>query len=143
MTEFTPLSAALGGSLIGLGAAVLWLANRRVAGISGILGQTLAPEAGEERRWRLAFLLGLPLGGFLAAAGTQPLASTVESGWPTLVAAGLLVGFGTRLGNGCTSGHGVCGMSRGSIRSVAATLTFMTVAGVTVFVVRHLIGASS
>lgn len=143
MTEFTPVSAALGGVLIGLAAALLLLANGRIAGISGIVGQAIAPAAGEERGWRLAFLLGLPIGAALVVMLSGPLEITIEASTPVLVAAGLLVGFGTRLGSGCTSGHGVCGMSRGSSRSLAATLTFMAVAAGTVFLVRHVLGAGS
>ena len=141
MTEFTPISAAVGGLLIGLATAVLLLANSRVAGISGIIAQTLWPAEGEERGWRLAFVLGLPLGAALVSVVTGPLETHIGASTPVLVVAGLLVGFGTRLGNGCTSGHGVCGISRGSPRSIAATLTFMAVAGATVFVVRHMLGA--
>jgi uncharacterized membrane protein YedE/YeeE len=139
MTEFTPLSGTLGGLLIGLAAALLLLANGRVAGISGILGQAIWPTAGEERGWRIAFLVGLPLGAGFVALTRGPLVTDIQASPPVLVLAGLLVGFGTRLGNGCTSGHGVCGMARGSGRSVAATFTFMGVAGLVVFAVRHLI----
>lgn len=140
MTDFTPISAVIGGLLIGLGAAVLLLANGRIAGISGILAQTLWPQPGEQRGWRLAFILAIPLGAAMASFATGPIEVENQATPPVLVLAGLLVGFGTRLGNGCTSGHGVCGMSRGSTRSIAATLTFIAVAGVTVFLVRHLIG---
>ena len=143
MIEFTPLSAAIGGLLIGLAAALLLFANNRVAGISGILGQALWPAPGEERGWRLAFLAGLPVGAAIVSQLTGPLAIQIDASLPVLIVAGLFVGFGTRLGNGCTSGHGVCGMSRGSTRSIAATLTFMGVAVVTVFVVRHILGASA
>lgn len=142
MTEFTPGSAALGGLMIGLAAGLLLLANGRVAGISGIMGQALWPAAGEQRGWRVAFLLGLPLGAGLVSLASGPLVTTIEAPPAVLVLAGVLVGFGTRLGNGCTSGHGVCGMSRGSLRSVTATITFMTVAGLTVFATHHLLGAS-
>jgi uncharacterized membrane protein YedE/YeeE len=139
MTEFTPLSGAAGGLLIGLAAAILLLACGRVAGISGILGQAIWPAKGEERGWRLAFLAGLPLGAALVALVSGPLAVRIDAAPATLIVAGLLVGFGTRLGNGCTSGHGICGLGRGSTRSAAATIIFMAVAGVTVFVVRHLL----
>ncbi len=138
MTEFTPLSATLGGLLIGGAAAPLLLANGRVAGISGILGQALWPAAGESRGWRLAFLVGLPLGALLVSLVTGPLRVDVDAGPMTLVAAGLLVGLGTRLGNGCTSGHGVCGIARASRRSIVATLVFMGVAVGTVFLRRVL-----
>lgn len=143
MTEFTPGSAMLGGLMIGVAAALLLLANGRIAGISGIVGRALVPTEGETRGWRIAFVLGLPLGAALVAAFTGPLEVAIQASPLTLVAAGLLVGFGTRLGSGCTSGHGVCGLSRGSARSLVATLTFMTVAGITVFVTRHLLGATS
>jgi len=143
VTGFTPISAALGGVLIGLAAAALLFANGRVAGISGIIGQALWPAPGEGRSWRVAFLLGLPLGAALVSLVTGPLVVDIDANAGVLVAAGLLVGSGTRLGNGCTSGHGVCGMSRGSRRSIAATVTFMAVGGATVFVVRHLLGGAS
>ena len=143
MTEFTPVSAAIGGLLIGLASALLLFANGRVAGISGILGQAMWPAAGEERGWRIAFIAGLPIGAAIISRISGPLEIEIEASVPVLVLAGLLVGVGTRLGNGCTSGHGVCGMSRGSSRSIAATLAFMVVAGVAVFVVRHVLGASA
>lgn len=143
MTEFTPVSSTLGGLLIGLAAALLLLGSGRVAGVSGILGQALWPSAAEERSWRVAFLIGLPLGAALVSLVSGPLVVDIAAPPLTLVAAGLLVGFGTRLGNGCTSGHGVCGMARGSRRSIAATLTFMAVAALVVFVTRHLIGGSA
>ena len=141
MTDFTPVSGTVGGLLIGLAASILLLGSGRVAGISGILGQALWPTAYEDRGWRLAFLIGLPLGAALASLVAQPPVADIQASPAVVVAAGLLVGFGTRLGNGCTSGHGVCGMSRGSVRSVAATLTFMGVAGLVVFVARHLLRA--
>ena len=148
MESFTPLSGFLGGALIGLAATLLLLTNGRIAGISGILGGAL-PRLGHDRsealggalHWRLAFLVGLPLGTLLVAAlggGLAPI--TLHAGWPLLILAGLLVGIGTRLGQGCTSGHGVCGLARGSRRSLAATATFMAVAVATVAVTRHLLG---
>ncbi len=143
MTEFTPGPAALGGLLIGLSAALLLLASGRVAGISGIVAQLVWPDAGEARGWRLAFVAGLPLGALIVHLAFDPLAPQIETGPTGLVAAGLLVGFGSRLGSGCTSGHGVCGISRGSGRSISATLTFMGAAALTVFVTRHLIGGLS
>ena len=142
MTEFTPVSALIGGSMIGASAALLAVGANRVAGISGIVGGLLRPSAGD-RAWRLAFLIGLPAG----AAGTWFLGlgqmPVVEASNATLVVAGLLVGFGTRLGNGCTSGHGICGTSRGSKRSILATATFMATGALTVFAMRHLIGGLS
>lgn len=140
MTEFTPISALFGGLLIGLSAAILFLGDGRIAGISGILGNLLAFRR-SEIAWRAAFLLGL-IGApaLYAAAGGQLPPLIVTSSVPILIAGGFLVGFGTRLGNGCTSGHGVCGMAGLSPRSIAATLTFMAAAAITVFVMRHLIG---
>lgn len=141
MDQFTPMSALGGGLLIGLSAAILLLANGRIAGISGILDGALKP-GGSETSWRLAFLLGLlaavPV---MALAGYTLPAVHVDATLPVVALAGLLVGFGTRLGSGCTSGHGVCGIGRGSGRSIAATLTFMVSAVAAVFVARHVIGA--
>jgi hypothetical protein len=128
----------LGGALIGLSAAVLFLVNGRIAGVSGIVGGLLGrlPDA----RWRTLFVAGLVTGGAVlrlaAAAPFQGLAATPAG---ILVAAGLLVGFGSSLGSGCTSGHGVCGVSRLAPRSIAATLTFMGTGALTVFLVRHLL----
>lgn len=131
----TPLA---GGILIGLAATLLLWLNGRIAGISGIVGGVLLPRAGETA-WRLLFLLGL-IGAGAAWLLLVPGAYTPRQGFPVwmLVVAGLLVGFGTRMGNGCTSGHGVCGLGRLSPRSFAAVLTFMATAIVTTFVVRHL-----
>lgn len=140
MENFTPLPAFLGGILIGLAAVLLLLANGRIAGISGIVGGLLPPEAGDAG-WRLAFVAGLVAAPLLHAAvtgGAAPI--TVTSSTGLLLAGGLLVGFGSRLGGGCTSGHGVCGLARLSSRSLAATGTFLAAATVTVLVTRHLIG---
>ena len=138
-TSFTPWSALIGGSLIGLAAALLVLANGRVLGISGILGGLLT-STGEEMAWRVVFLVGLLLGVMVTVWLYEPAGSVyLEASWPVLVVAGIAVGFGTRLGNGCTSGHGVCGVARGSPRSLAATGVFFTVALVTVFVARHVV----
>ncbi|HSV68635.1 MAG TPA: YeeE/YedE family protein [Methylibium sp.] len=137
---FTPWSALLGGVLVGLAAAMFVLLNGRVAGISGVLGGLLAPAKGDIG-WRVAFLAGLigaPLAWRLVAAVPAP---TIDAGTAALVAAGLLVGIGTRYGSGCTSGHGVCGLSRLSPRSLVATLAFMGAGFATVYVLRHLIGA--
>jgi uncharacterized membrane protein YedE/YeeE len=138
-TSFTPVSAALGGALIGLATAVLLLANGRIAGVSGIIGQTLWPAAGESRGWRIAFILGLPLGAAVVSLFSGGLTTQIAASPMVLIVAGMLVGFGTRLGSGCTSGHGICGMSRGSPRSIVATLTFMAAGGACVFIVRHLL----
>jgi uncharacterized membrane protein YedE/YeeE len=139
MEHFTPFSALAGGVLIGLSAALLLATNGRIAGISGILGGAVAPRS-DGRLWRLTFLFGLIAGSFVA----QPLSGisdlTLVAGTPAMIVAGALVGIGTRLGNGCTSGHGVCGIARLSPRSIAATMTFMLTGGLTVFVVRHVIG---
>ncbi|ABY29546.1 YeeE/YedE family protein [Methylorubrum extorquens] len=141
MDGFTPLSATLGGVMIGGAAALFLLLNGRIAGISGILGGLLAPPS-RETGWRAAFLAGVVLAPLVYAGfgGSLPPV-TVDASFPLLVVAGLLVGFGARLGAGCTSGHGVCGIGRGSPRSLAATGTFMAVAILTVFVTRHLLGA--
>lgn len=140
MENFTPVSALIGGGLIGLASVVLMLFIGRIAGIAGIVGD-LFVTGGSEIGWRLAFIAGLIAGPFLVplAGGTIP-DITIDAPLPMVVAAGLLVGFGTRLGNGCTSGHGVCGLARLSPRSLVATLTFMAAGAAVVFVFRHLIG---
>jgi uncharacterized membrane protein YedE/YeeE len=141
-TEFTPLAGLAGGLLIGLAAAVLLLSNGRIAGVSGILGRSLLPEPGD-LGWRVAFLAGLPLGAWgvgVIAPSTTALVITHSA--PLLVAAGLLVGVGTQVGSGCTSGHGVCGIGRGSPRSIAATAIFMATAIAVTSVVRHVLGAA-
>jgi uncharacterized protein len=137
---FTPYSALAGGVLIGLSAAMFVLLNGRIAGISGVLGGLLRPARGDIG-WRVMFVAGLllaPLAHSLVVSVPQP---TIEAGVAALIAAGLLVGVGTRYGAGCTSGHGVCGISRLSPRSLAATVAFMVAGFATVFVVRHLIAA--
>ena len=138
-TAFTPFASLAGGAMIGGAAALLWLTLGRIAGISGILGGLAhAPRA--DRGWRLAFLAGLigaPLA-YATAAGRP--ASDIAAGPVLLIAAGLLVGIGTRLGSGCTSGHGVCGLARLSPRSIVATAIFMATAAATVFVTRHVVG---
>lgn len=132
----------LGGALIGLSASLLLLFNGRVAGISGIAGGLLWPARGEAS-WRAAFLGGLVGGGLLLRAlWPTTLGTATVQGAPWLVVAGLLVGLGTRLGNGCTSGHGVCGLARGARRSLVATLTFMATGALTVFLVRHVLGGA-
>jgi len=140
MSNFTPVSALIGGALIGLAAAIYVLGLGRVAGVSGILGGLFRPKAGEAPV-QLAFVVGLiaaPL--LLRAAGGAVPALSIEAALPVLVAGGLLVGFGTRLGGGCTSGHGVCGIARLSTRSIIATVLFMAAGAAVVFVVRHVIG---
>jgi len=141
MENFTPVASAAGGMLIGLAAALLWLGLGRIAGISGIVGGIL-PIRRREAAWRLAFLAGLLAAPLLlgVAAGYSAPAPAIGSA-DLLAVAGLLVGFGTRLGSGCTSGHGVCGIARLSPRSLTATGVFMATAAATVFLVRHVIGA--
>ena len=137
--HFTPYSSLAGGLLIGVAAAMFLLLNGRIMGISGILGGWLRPVAGDIG-WRVAFILGL-LAAPLAYGLAAPLpAVQVDATLTTLGIAGLLVGVGTRYGSGCTSGHGVCGLSRLSLRSLVATASFMLAGFVTVFIVRHLIG---
>lgn len=136
---FNPLAALAGGALIGLASLLLLLMLGRIAGISGILGGLLQ-KPDSDTPWRLAFLIGLPLGALATAhllGGFAPRLATDTYG---LIAAGLLVGYGTRLGAGCTSGHGICGLARLSPRSLVAVLIFMASAMATVFVTRHLIG---
>lgn len=141
MQNFTPIPAALGGVLIGLSAVLLWAMNGRIAGISGIAGGLFAPRAGDVG-WRLAFILGLFAGPlvYAALAGGLPAIEVTPSAG-LLAAGGLLVGYGTRLGGGCTSGHGVCGLARLSPRSLTATGVFLVVAVATVFLTRHVFGA--
>ena len=140
MTNFTPLSAAIGGALIGLSAAMLMLLLGRIAGVSGILGAALGLGTGD-RMWRLAFIAGLILAPVAAAPVGHPAPMPeMPASWGVIVAAGLLVGFGARLGGGCTSGHGVCGISRLSVRSIVATCVFMGAAVVVVFLMRHVVG---
>ena len=139
MEDFTPVSGLVGGLLIGLAAALLLLLNGRISGISGILGGLVAPK-GSDAGWRAAFVAGLLVGAFayaLTAGGAVPV--TMQASLPVLVVAGLLVGFGTRLGSGCTSGHGVCGVARLSKRSIVATSMFVGVAMLTVFLTHHVI----
>lgn len=136
--HFTPLSALSGGVLIGLAAAMFVLFNGRIAGISGIIGGLFRPKAGD-LAWRVAFLAGILAAPWLfQVVGPLP-AVEVEAGSGMLILAGLLVGVGTRYGAGCTSGHGVCGLSRLSPRSLVATVSFMLAGFATVFVIRHLV----
>jgi uncharacterized protein len=130
------IHALLGGLLIGLTVAILLLFNGRIAGISGIVSGLFDTEP-SERAWRGLFVAGLIAGGIAALAVAPASIGTIATPLPVLAVAGLLVGFGTRLAGGCTSGHGVCGIGRGSPRSIVATGTFMAVAGVVVFLVRH------
>ena len=137
MTHFTPVASLLGGALIGLAAAWMWLTVGRIAGISGIIGATTRAEID----WRIPFIVGLiaaPL--LLAYVGWSVEWQVPPVGWGWLILGGILVGFGTRLGAGCTSGHGVCGIALLSPRSMVATVVFMLVAAITVYVQRHLGG---
>ena len=140
MTEFTPLASTAGGVLIGLAAGALILFNGKIAGISGILGHGLSLNAAEVG-WRWIFLVGLAAGGVLLLfVYPQAFPGSIDASLAVLALAGLLVGFGTRLGSGCTSGHGICGLARFSLRSLVATVTFMATGAATVFIVNHLLG---
>src|SRR6516164_3984233 len=142
MTNFTPVSALIGGLLIGLSASAMLLFNGKVAGISGIVAGVLRPQKADTL-WRACFIGGLVVGG-LILRGLLPGAfdfGTLRS-LGALTVAGLLVGFGTRLGNGCTSGHGVCGVARLSLRSIAATATFMATGAAVVYLVNHLLAGA-
>jgi uncharacterized membrane protein YedE/YeeE len=141
MEHFTPIASLIGGALIGASAALLLLGSGRIAGISGIVGGLMMSEGrGKSEFWRALFVIGLVLGAWLAAQAGFGFGVEIAAGWPTIIVAGLLVGFGTRMGGGCTSGHGVCGLARFSKRSLAATLTFMAAGMATVFVLRHVMG---
>lgn len=137
--SFTPIPSLLGGMILGVAAALYVLLHGRILGISGIVSGLLHPKAGDWS-WRLAFALGLLTSSFLAALifGILPVVE-VDASWLTVIIAGLLVGFGVQYGSGCTSGHGICGLSRLSPRSLVATLSFMTAGFLVVFVIRHLI----
>ena len=140
-TNFTPWASLSGGILLGVASAFFILINGRVLGISGILGGLLPPKLGDAG-WRIAFLLGMlaaPLVYRLLAPADFVQAPRIDAGFATIVGAGLLVGLGTRYGSGCTSGHGVCGLSRLSPRSLVATLAFMGAGFAMVFVVRHVL----
>jgi uncharacterized membrane protein YedE/YeeE len=140
MANFTPLSAAIGGGLIGLSAVMLMLLTGRIAGISGIVGGLLDP-GNNDKGWRVAFIAGLMLvpliAGWIGYAMPTP---KLPASWTVIIVAGLLVGFGTRLGSGCTSGHGICGVARLSSRSIVATVIFMLAAIATVAVTHHVLG---
>ena len=139
MSHFTPVSSLAGGMLIGLAAALLWRANGRIAGISGITAGAWSAPAWE-RGWRACFLLGLIAAPVALAASFGPPAMAIDAPVARLIVGGFLVGFGTRLGGGCTSGHGVCGIARLSKRSIVATCVFMAAGAVTVFLIRHVAG---
>lgn len=139
MVEPNIIGGLLGGALIGLASVLLLAGSGRIAGISGILGGMYGNWTDTERWWRVLFLLGLILGTGIIALGKGGLSITLQAQGPMLVVAGVLVGFGTRLGGGCTSGHGVCGLALRSGRAVIATAIFMSVAILTVFIIRHLL----
>ena len=137
--HFTPWSSLMGGILLGIAAGALFLNSGRILGITGILEGLLTPKS-DDSSWRLVFLLGMfasPLAAKFLLPAELLHAPRIDANWTMVIAAGLLVGFGTRWGAGCTSGHGICGLSRLSVRSLVATLSFMGTGFVTVFVVRH------
>jgi uncharacterized protein len=140
MTHFAPVSGLIGGALIGLAAIILMLTIGRIAGVCGIALNTMTPIDAAGRSWRLAFILGLPLGALLVTVvGLKDWSSVTFPGTvPTTVIAGFIVGVGSTVGSGCTSGHGICGLARFSTRSIIATVTFIAVAAATVFVIRHM-----
>lgn len=139
-TTFTPWAGLIGGILIGLAAVVLMSALGRIAGVSGIVGGLIDRPVGDTA-WRVAFVLGLVGGAVATRVSGWAQSPEIAAGWPTLIVGGLLVGVGTRIGGGCTSGHGVCGIARLSLRSIVATLVFMIVAIAVVYARRHLFGA--
>lgn len=142
MENFTPVSALLGGALIGVSVSLLLLLNGRMAGISGIMnGVFSAPK--KEEMWRAIFLAGLIFGAVIFQLITNDSLQLREN-YPVLliIIGGFLVGFGTRMGSGCTSGHGICGIANFSVRSVTATITFMVSGGITVFILKHLLGVT-
>ena len=140
MADFTPVSAAIGGVLIGLAATLLMLLNGRIAGISGIFAGCLL-SGKDDRSWRIAFIVGLILAPLCADLLGYPLPTPqMPVSWGTIIAAGLLVGLRTRMAGGCTSGHGVCGIARLSVRSFAATVIFMVTAMSVVALSRHVLG---
>lgn len=141
-TSFTPLTGLLGGLLIGSSALLLLWANGRIAGISGIVGGLISPQRGEVA-WRLAFVVGMLAAAAAYGATQGGLDIQLPASWPTLAVAGAIVGFGTRLGSGCTSGHGVCGIGRLSNRSLTATAIFMASAAATVYLIRHVLGGGA
>ena len=138
MTEFTPWASALGGALIGLSAVWLMAANGRIAGVAGIVSQLLPPYTDDALAERIVFTVGLAVAPVLYVVAGGSVVQTVSDNLVLLTGAGVLVGFGTAVGGGCTSGHGVCGLARLSRRSLVATLTFMATGALTVFVMRHL-----
>ena len=142
MEQFTPIASLCGGVLIGLSASLLLLSDGKIAGISGIMGGLLHPVK-KDTAWRVLFIFGLLIGGLLFQFLLPEVFTIgVTRSTSTLILAGLLVGFGTRLGNGCTSGHGVCGLSRFSPRSLVSTVTFIVTGAITVYIINHLLGGT-
>jgi uncharacterized membrane protein YedE/YeeE len=141
ITPFTPVASTIGGMLIGLSAVLLMLFNGRIAGISGILARMFPPYSGADAAGAVAFVVGLMAAPLCYSAATGgPVPQTVSANAVLMAIAGLLVGFGTVYGSGCTSGHGVCGLARLSLRSLVATAVFMVMGFATVFVMRHVVG---
>ena len=141
MTSFAPVSGLVGGALIGLAAIALMLTIGRIAGVCGIALNAMTARDAAGRSWRLAFILGLPLGALLVTAvGLKDWSGvSFPATMPMTVIAGFIVGFGSIVGSGCTSGHGICGLARFSMRSVVATVTFMATGAATVFIIRHVV----
>jgi uncharacterized protein len=137
--EFTPFRALVGGAMIGGAASLLMVLTGRIAGISGIVGG-LVRSGAEDRSWRVAFVAGILLAPIVTLVVGSAPHITIDAGIPTLTVAGFLVGLGTRYGSGCTSGHGVCGVARLSMRSIIATIVFMTAGFIVVYATRHLVG---
>lgn len=140
MTNFTPYSAALGGFILGFAAFLLIYFNGKIAGISGILSNVVINKCAQ-LSWQVYFLLGLIIAPLAVAPFDFNLPSSIDLSWSQIIVGGLLVGFGSRLGSGCTSGHGICGIGRFSQRSMVATICFMASAIITVFISRHILGA--
>lgn len=141
INHFTPYASFAGGALIGIAAAILILFNGRIAGVSGILGQALNGGVVRDNLWRIAFVMGIIAAPAIWQIWVGEIEIAIETNSLWLIIAGLLVGVGTSHGSGCTSGHGICGLSRFSMRSIIATLSFMVTGMVTVFIIRHLLGA--
>lgn len=140
MTEFTPYSALAGGLIIGLSALVLLLLNGKIAGISGVFAQAFN-KFPITLSWQVFFILGLILGPLITMPFGFSLPQHIDLSWPAIIVGAFLVGFGSRYGSGCTSGHGICGIGRFSVRSIYATFTFMITAMITVYFIRHIFGA--
>jgi uncharacterized protein len=142
MEQFMPIASLCGGVLIGLSASLLLLSDGKIAGISGVMGGLLRPVK-KDTAWRVLFIFGLLTGGLLFQfLSPEVFTIGITRSTSTLILAGLLVGFGTRLGNGCTSGHGVCGISRFSPRSLVSTVTFIVTGALTVYIINHLLGGT-